>query len=173
MIEVVVEHRFERVSVERFVDVYYSDAFNRAVAPLAGMAERVPVLEEVQPDGRILRRVRMVPDVRLPGPVQKLLQGARVEYFERSLYDPQTHEAEYEIESEAGDHVQVKGKISFVDDGQGGVRRIIAGGVKVKAFGLGGLIERLIAREVESRYTRIQAFTQKWIDEHPEEPGSA
>lgn len=160
---VVVEHRFRGASVDRFVEVYFSPAYNEAVAPLANLQVRELVSERELAHGVIERRVRMVPSVNLPWAVKKLLRGAPVEYFEVSTYDPAAHQARYRVESGAGPLIKVWGTISFLPDADGCKRRI-EGDVEVNIPGLGRVIEKLITDELNKRYDRIQAFTQRYLD---------
>lgn len=162
--KVTVQHRFHGVDVERFVDAYYSADFNRAVAASASLKVRELTSTRTLDDGTIERRVRMVPDVELPAPVRALVAGD-IEFYEVSVYDPRTKSARYHVESAAGDAVVVRGDVRFEKTGDD-VLRTIDGEVVVKVFGLGGIIERLIASEVKGRYDRIQAFTQRWLDDH-------
>ena len=161
-----IAHHFTGVDVETFVRVYYSTAFNQQVAPLAGLASRVLLDERVNDDGTVQRRVRMRPDITLPGPVQKRLRGAPIEYDEISVYDPHTHRARYRIESAAGARVDVRGEIAFVGQ-DGGVTREINGTVEVRVLGLGRIVEGLIVRETRGRYDAIHAFTQAYLDAQP------
>jgi hypothetical protein len=160
---VTTEHRFKNVTVDRFVEVYYSKAFNHAVAPSAALKVRDLVHEESLASGRILRRVRMVPDIELPGPVAALVNGP-IEFFEVSEYDPTTKSAAYHVDSAARDRIVVQGAVTFEQAGDDVIRRI-DGDVHVKMFGVGNIIERLIANEVKGRYDRIQAFTQRYLDD--------
>lgn len=165
---VTIDQTFTGCSVEEFAAVYFSEDFNTAVAPIAGMKERTLEEMTVLDDGREVRRVKMVPSVNLPKPVQKLTGGADIVYYEVSTYDPKTKTVLYEIDSEAKDTIDVRGKISFLPD-NGGVRRLIEGTVKVSIFGLGGIIEKLIENEVKKGYDKIAAFMQTYIDAHIDE----
>jgi hypothetical protein len=167
---VTTEHRFKNVDVDRFVDVYYSREFNHAVAPSAALKVRDLVDEVTLDGGNIKRRVRMVPDITLPGPVARLVNGP-IEFFEVSEYDPKSKSAAYHVESAAEDRIVVRGQVTFTQDGDDVVRKI-AGEVHVKMLGVGGIIERLIAGEVRGRYDRIQAFTQQYLDDHAERPSA-
>lgn len=171
-----IDQRFARVTVERFAEIYLSEEFNLAVAPVSGLRSRRLVEEKVLADGRRERRVRMEPAVSLPSPVQKLVDtlargegvegGPVIRYDEVSVWDPVRSEVRFRIDSKANDRVSFEGTIRFIADGDG-VRRVIDGVVEVKApLGLGGLIERFIEAETQKGYQKIAAFLQRWIDEH-------
>lgn len=162
----VVDHVFHGTDVDRFAEVYFSEEFNEAVAPITGMKERRLVEERRDPDGKLHRRVRLAPDVSLPGPLQKLVGKEAITYDEVAVYDPAAREARYRIEHKAGDRLEVKGVVRFLPV-EGGVRRVIEGDVDVRVFGVGGLVERFIESEVKKGYEKIAAFLQRWLDEHP------
>ncbi len=157
-----IDQTFRGCTVEEFAAVYFSEDFNTAVAPHVGMKVRALESLEVLEDGKEVRRVKMVPSVNLPKPVQKLTGGADIVYYEVSTYDPQTQTVDYKIDSDANDTVDVRGRISFLPAGSG-TRRLIEGTVKVSIFGLGGIIEKLIENEVKKGYDKIGAFMQTYI----------
>lgn len=166
-----IDQRFARVTVERFAEVYLSEAFNEEVAPLSGLKSRRLVEEKFFDDGRRKRRVRMEPALSLPGPIQKIVDGiagssgASISYDEVSTYDPARHEIQFRIDSKANDRVRFEGTIRLVAEGDG-VRRVIDGVIEVKApLGLGSMIERFIESETQKGYVKIAAFLQRWLDE--------
>lgn len=161
-----IEHRFTGVDVDRFVEIYYSEAFNQSVAPISGMKERRLVEESTDGDGKIHRRVRLVPAVPIPAAFEKLIAGRAVTYDEVSVYDPKTKTARYRIDHKAGDRLRAEGTNTFVQDGPGAVKRIIDGEVEVRVFGVGALVERFIENEVKKGYDAIASFLQGWIDRH-------
>ncbi len=164
MRDVVVESTFQNVSVEEFVDVYFSEAVNTAAAKCLGLKEGSLVEKVEHGNGTVSRRVKMSPSLDLPKPIQKVLAGAPIEYFEVSIYDPKTQKIEYKMESGAGDVVKVHGTISFIKKGTGVVRRI-EGIVDVRIFGVGGLIERYIDKEIAKSYAKVAEVMQAAIDE--------
>lgn len=165
-----VDQHFKGVTVERFAEIYHSEAFNNAVAPVTGMRTRRLVEERVDEKGIRHRRVRMEPDTKLPAMIQKLADSiarSGITYDEVSAYDATQQLVHYRVDSKANDRVKAEGTIRFIAEGDG-VRRVIDGVIEVKApLGVGGVIERFIEAETVKGYNRIHAFLQKWIDEHP------
>lgn len=160
----VIDQEFRCESVERFRDVYFSEDFNDRVAREIGLKERRLVEEKALDDGRVLRRVRMVPSVQLPAALKKLIGDHEISYDEVSTFDPAKNELEYFIDSKAKDRVSVTGTIRFLPS-SGGVRRVIDCEVSAKVFGLGGVIERLIESEVKKGYEQIARIMQRYLDE--------
>jgi hypothetical protein len=171
-VKLYIDTKFARVDVDRFIGVYFSEAFNDAVAPVTNMKVRKLVEQTKDADGTLHRRVRMEPSVTLPGPIQKLadsLAGGKavITYDEVTTYDPKTKTARFFIDSKLKERAKVEGAIRFVPDGDG-VRRIIDGVVDVKApIGLGTIIERFIESETQKGYAKIATFLQRYLDETP------
>jgi len=171
-----ISQRFARVTLERFLDIYFSEDFNLAVAPISGLKTRTLVDEKVLEGGRRQRRVRMQPAVTLPAPITKIMgalpggRGAIVQYDEVSTFDPSRNEVTFRMEHAAQQHLRFEGTIRFSPEGDG-VRRTIDGLIEVRVpLGLGAVIERFIEAETQKGYARIEAFLQQWIDTHREAP---
>jgi Protein of unknown function (DUF2505) len=160
----VVEIVVRGIDYPTFRRVYYSAEFNDDVAQAAKLKERGQLEHVTLPDGRERRRVRVVPRVALPGPVQKILNGETISYEETTVFDPATRSATFSLESTAADAVQVTGVARFLEE-DGGVRLRFEGEAKVKVFGVGGLAERYIVGEVRSRYEIVARLMQQFVDE--------
>jgi hypothetical protein len=171
-VKLYVDTKFERVSLDRFIEIYFSEDFNLAVAPVSGLKTRKLVDEKRVDDGSRLRRVLIEPNVTLPGAIQKALdtiaggKGAAIRYDEVTDYDAKSKTAKYFIDSKINDRVKVAGMIKFVADGSG-ARRILDGVIEIKAPLIAGMIEKFIEAETQKGYAKIGSFLQKWIDEHP------
>lgn len=162
--ELVIDHTVRGTTLERYLEAYYSDEFNRAAMPLANLRDRQLLSRDVLDDGRIRRRSRLVPDVSLPRAVQALLGEDELAYFEMVEYDPAERTARFWVESDAGERVQVSGTVRFIVDGDS-VRRLFQGEVRVQIFGLGKIVERIIVSEAQKRYARVDAFLAEWLGE--------
>ncbi len=152
------------IDYPRFRQVYYSEEFNASVAEAVKLKERTQQEYVRLPDGKERRRVRVVPRAQLPASFQKLLNGRPLHYEETTVFDPTTRSATFDVESAAGDKVQVTGLAQFIEE-PGGMRVRFEGEARVKVFGLGALAERYIVSEVKGRYDVIQALLQQFIDD--------
>ena|ERR1700722_2347296 len=160
----VVEIVVRGIDYPSFRRVYYSEEFNSDVAQAVKLKERSQLEHVALPDGKERRRVRVVPRVSLPAAVQKLLNDETISYEEITIFDPATRSATFEVESSAGDKVQVTGVARFFEE-NGGVRLRFEGEAKVKVFGVGGFAERYIVGEVRSRYEVVARLMQKFVDD--------
>jgi hypothetical protein len=162
----VIDQSFRCSSRARFEEVYFSEEFNDAVAPVVGLKKRELVAKTTRDDGRVERRVRMEPTVQLPAAVKRLVGDKVITYDEVSVFDEAAHEVEYFVDHAVRDRVEVRGTIRFVDDGGGRVRRVIDGEVEAHVLGLSRVIEKLIQREVKRSYERIAEFMQRYLDDN-------
>jgi len=144
-------------------DIYFSPDFDTAIAKATDLLERKQRTRVQQPDGREEIRTTVVPNVALPRPVGKLLQGRAIRYDEVVLYDPAVRSADFSIRSLAGRSVQVNGTVRFMQEGSD-VRLRFDGEARIGLFGLGGMLERYLVSEVTSRYARAEAVLQRFID---------
>jgi len=160
----VVEIVTRGVDYSRFRRAYHSESFNQEVAVEANLIERSLQEHVKEPDGKERRRVRVVPRVNLPAVAQKLLDGRPVSYDEITVYDPATRTATFTIESAAGERLSVTGLARYIEK-PGGVHLRFEGDAEVKMFGVGGVIERYLVREVTARYELVQRLLQRFVDE--------
>lgn len=152
------------IDYPRFRQVYYSEEFNKEVAATVGLRERTQEEYVKLPDGKERRKVRVVPRASMPAAFEKLLNGRPLHYVETTVFDPTTRKATFDVESAAGEKVQVTGLAQFIEE-PGGMRLRFEGEAQVKVFGVGALAERYIVGEVKGRYEVIQRLLQKFIDD--------
>ena len=163
-LHIVVDQHFAHVTLERFMDAYFSEAFNDAVAPRMGVKSRKLVGDETTGDGRRHRRVRMMPAATLPGPLQMFASEAQLRYDEVSTYDAAAHELKFFIGSAACDQLKYVGTIRFQPDGDG-VRLRIDATLDVDApLGVGAIVEGLVQGGVRDGYGKMHDFMQSWLD---------
>ena len=159
-----VQIRTRGVDVSGWRDAYYSEGFSQLVVAETKVRERTVQERTIFPGGGERCRVRVVPDVALPGPVKKLVGEEEIAYTEISSFDPGSRCGQLEIDSPAGTDVRLAGAISYLLD-NGGVEMRFAGEVKVKVFAVGGLVERFIAGEVRKRYSALEPLLQRYVDQ--------
>jgi hypothetical protein len=152
------------VDYTRFRRVYNSEEFNREVAQAAKLKERSLVEHTKTADGKEHKRVRITPNIALPGPVQKLFPEGQFSYEEVTVLDPQSRTATYAIETTVGDKIQVTGLAKYIEE-SGAVRLRFEGEANVKMFGVGTMVEKYLIGEVKTRYELVQRLLQAFVDE--------
>lgn len=157
------EHTFTGISLADYEKLYFDEDFQVALCQAVKLARK---LDKREDDGKTLQRVVTVgPDREIPAPVAKVLGASRIEYAEHVDYTWGSFKGTWKtISSIMTDKVDARGTFSFRETPQG-VVRTMEGEVKVKIFGLGGVVEKFIGADIEKSYQQAAEFTQKWIDE--------
>jgi hypothetical protein len=157
-----VEHVFRGISLADYEALYLDEPFNIAVCKDVEL-DREVVKRELK--GKHLTRVvKCAPRREIPGPAAAIIGASKLEYTEYLEYDMGSNKGTWKtVSGILSDKIESAGTFSFAQKG-GGVARILEGEVKVKIFGLGGVVEKFIVSDVEKSYDKVATFTQKWID---------
>jgi hypothetical protein len=117
------------------------------------------------------RTLRIVPKMKLPAPVAKLI-GDSFAYEERGTLDRASNEWTWRMVQPANldpkskprkDAVTMHGTARIKTSGDGHCRRTDTFSIEAKIFGLGGLIESSIDKELERARTKEHAFFTRWL----------
>jgi hypothetical protein len=152
----------------RFSRVYFSEPFNRELVTAIDLKERTIRERTELPDGKLRLRVYIAPRVDLPAVIEKIVKGYTIGYEETTLYDPATGRAQSSVQTPGGDLLHVDAETHFTAVLEG-VRTHIEMQVKVKLFGVGGLVERFVCSETQKRYRLVEAALQRYIDENKDQ----
>ena len=157
-----VQHSFSNISMAEYEKLYFDEDFNTALCTAVKLA-RTLVSREVK-GGHISRVVTVGADREIPAFAAKLLGSNRIEYTEHLEYDFGSGRGTWKTKSSLlTDKVNCHGTIAFSESGSK-VTRVVDGDIKVKIFGVGGVVEKFIVADIEKSYDRAAAFTQDWID---------
>jgi hypothetical protein len=119
------------------------------------------------------RRLRIVPKLKLPAPVAKLI-GESFAYEEHGTLDRAKNEWTWRMVQPANldpkskprkDAVTMRGTVLVEPTGEGHCRRTDSFTVEAKIFGLGGLIESSIEKELQSGREKEYAFLARWVEQ--------
>jgi len=156
-------HTFKNITLEKYEELFFDEAFNEAMKPVAELKSR-EMLEKREENGKIIRKIRVVPSRNFPGPVKKLMGDGELSYMEDNSFDKVTHVLDWRSKTSVlTDKIKMSGQIIF-SQSPAGVQRRVTGEVSVSVFGLGGMVEKLIVDNIRETYDKIATFTQKWID---------
>lgn len=156
------EHTFRGITVADYEKLYFDEDFNVSLCKAVNLDRSVVKRDE---KGKHLSRaVKVSPrDREIPGPLVKVLGSSRIEYTEHVEYDFGTYKGTWKsVSSVMTDKVESSGVFRFEPAGDG-VKRVIEGDIKVKVFGVGGVIERFIVADIEKSYEQAADFTRRWI----------
>lgn len=130
-------------------------------------------IERRETDRTLHRRIRVEPDIQLPGPVQALVKkhlGDQAFYYEETREiptnpDPKRMVYTWEIHPPVlADKLKIAGEFIVEPIDANSCRRTLSGEVKVKLMGLGGIVEKFAASEIKKTYDTIPKVVQAWKD---------
>jgi hypothetical protein len=110
------------------------------------------------------RKVRVVPNVNLPGPLKKLV-GDSFGYEEHGTLDRAKNEWTWRMLPKK-EIIATRGKTRIEPAGDGQCRRNDEVIVEGKIFGLGGIIESTAEKEVRASSAKEHAFFLRWLSQH-------
>lgn len=124
-------------------------------------------VERSENGGKIHRRIQVVPDIQLPGAIRKVVDkqlGDRKLYYEE-LRDYVDGELEYTwkiVPPVMADRMDVGGKVVVEPIDEGSCKRILDGETKANVFGIGGMLEKFLVREMTNAYDLIPGVVKEW-----------
>ena len=123
--------------------------------------------------GEASRKLYIVPKLKLPAPVAKLI-GESFAYEEHGTLDRAKNEWTWRMVQPANldpkskprkDAVTMRGALRIEPSGQTQCRRTDTFTVEAKIFGLGGLIESTIEKELQGARDKEYAFFARWVEQ--------
>jgi uncharacterized protein DUF2505 len=110
------------------------------------------------------RKLRVSPNINLPGVVQKLV-GDTFSYEEHGTLDRAKNEWSWRMVPKK-ELVATRGKVRIEPMGDGQCRRNDEVIVEGKIFGLGGVIESTAEKEIRASWDKERAFLTRWLEQH-------
>jgi hypothetical protein len=121
--------------------------------------------------GETSRKLRIVPKMKLPAPVARLI-GDSFAYEDHGTLDRAKNEWTWRMVQPANldptskprkDVVTMHGTVHVEAAGDGRCRRTDDFSIEAKLFGLGGLIESSIEKELQTARAKEYAFLARWV----------
>lgn len=172
-------HAVHRIPLgaERFWAVLHSAPYEAAVAEALGL-RRYRELERREDAHETYRRLEM--EAELPEPLRGLLAripgGAGAAGLARSVEEQWRSRRERRVRwrttpAYLSGRVRLEGEVRVEPVDADHCDRILEGVVEVRAFGVGGLVERALVAAIESTYARSAEVARRFRE--PSSPGSA
>lgn len=161
-----IEHTFE-CSEESFWKLFLNDDYNKAMFCDYMKFPRWQVTQLQEEGNEVRRTVEVEPYVAdLPAAIKKVV-GDNVRYREEGKLDKQKNRySVHTIPARLADKLRVEGEQYTEPLGEGQCRRIFTAEITVKIFGIGGLMEKRIAADLQRSYDLGAKFTHRYIKEH-------
>jgi hypothetical protein len=156
-----VEHTFAKIGIADYEKLYFDEEFNAALC-VAVKLNRTLMKRDLAA-GNFTRIARIGPEREIPAPVAKIIGASRLEYTEYVDYKWGSNKGSWRTESAIlTDKIESAGHFGWEKRGDG-VMRWVDGEIKVKIFGLGGVVERFIVADIEKSYDQAAEFTKSYI----------
>jgi hypothetical protein len=161
-----VKHAIDTDEETFWEKIFFDEPFNRELCLGHLGFEVFQVLEmKREPDGVITRRIRNQPPAEIPAAVKKAL-GDSTSFVEEGRFDPAARRWRFRvIPAVAPDRIRTHGQLWVEPRGDRSVERVVEVETTVKVFGLGRVVEELIARQTRESYEQAALFTNRWIRE--------
>ncbi len=144
----------------------FDDEYNRALDRELELTEH-RILSERQDGPRRVVRARITPKRDVPPAVRKWMKNATLAYEEERVFDPERSRLDWQaFYGLLGERFTCAGYVSVEAVGSDACRRILDGDVRVRVLGLGRLIEKGIATDVQRTYDQSAVFIRRWMRDH-------
>jgi hypothetical protein len=157
-----IEHVFD-ATPERYLEVIDAPDFPARLCERLELRER-SLLERSEHADHTFVRWRVVPAAELPAALDKALGGKGLAYVEEERRPKQTpfhREWTVVVDALSRERFRCTGTFDLERVGASQVRRTLRGSVDVKAFGVGGIIERHIAKGIIESYEKTSAMLRE------------
>jgi len=164
MTKFTIRHTFD-IGVDEFWEkIFFDDEFNRRLYLDTLQFKDWKVLEKTDKGGGVIeRRVHCEPKSDAPAVVKKLV-GDSMAYVEKGRFDPSSKRWKWEIiPSKLADKMKIAGEFWLESRGDKRSERFTDVDLQVKIFGVGGVVEGFVEKQVKDSYDIAARFTNKWI----------
>lgn len=159
-------HEFD-CDLDRFWKIFFDEAVTKATYAHLGFP-KWELVDTKDTDKEIVRKVKAVPKLDLPGPVAKVL-GDGFGYSEEGRFDKEKKEYKFVITpTTLADKLKNEGKVrAEAIDGGKRTKRIVDVTIEAKVFGVGGMIEKATEKGTRDGWTEGAKFLNDWIKKNP------
>jgi hypothetical protein len=150
-------------SPEVFWKLYFDPAFTEALLREAIKVDDFKIVKLEETDQEIVRVTTGKPRISAPAAVQKMI-GNNFSYTEEARFDRKTQTLRWKISlSTFTDKTRNEGVMRLEPIGTDRVRRIADAEVEAKIFGMGGMMESGMEKQMTEGWAEGAAFTNRWI----------
>ncbi|EYF07564.1 DUF2505 domain-containing protein [Chondromyces apiculatus] len=148
---------------ETFWKVFFDKTFNEELFKNQLGFPRYDIVEQRETDQEVFRKVVGQPKMELPGPVAKLI-GPGFSYIEEGRLNRSTKVWSWKMTpSTMADKLRQEGTMRIEPVGDKKVRRVTEMTIEAKVFGVGGLIESTVEKQLREGWDHSAQFMNRWI----------
>jgi hypothetical protein len=150
-----------------FWKLYFDPEFTAAVVREAIKVDDFKILKFEENEREIVRVTTGRPRLNAPAAIQKVI-GDNFSYTEEVHFDRKSETLRWQIRlSSFTEKTRNEGTLRVESLAPDRIRRIADAEVEAKIFGMGGIMESAMEKQMMEGWTAGAAFTNKWIADHP------
>lgn len=164
--EVTVQHIFDIDPSAYWGELFFDPGYQCSLH-MEGLGCPMARIEELveEASGEIRQRIRIEPNVPLPGPLRQVL-GDRVTYVEDGVFDPVEELYSFAIiPSTLRDRCTILGRLWIKPLPDDRVERFCTLSVQVNVRGFGKILEKFIAKSYKSNIDTAAEYTTRYLAE--------
>lgn len=153
--------------LERFWKIFFDEDVTKQTYVRLGFP-KWELVDQKETDTEIIRTVKAIPKLDLPGPAQKLL-GEGFGYTEEGRFDKAKKIYKFVIKpSTLADKLKNEGTVrAEAIDGGKRTKRIVDLVIEAKIFGVGGMLEKATEKGNREGWTEGAKFINEWLKKNP------
>ncbi len=156
-------HTFPCTSAE-FWAMYFDPGYNAMVNARLDLAECREISRQ-ESESEVRTRMRIVPKREMPAPLRRAVPSLTAAYEEeRTFYKTEGRLLWKVIPDFRPDALTCEGTYQVKDLADGTCLRVLAGSITVRIFGIGTLVEKTVAGDVERSYALAAEVGREWLE---------
>ena len=153
-------------SAEAFWKLYFDPEFTAALITQAVKVDDFKILKFAETDREIHRISTGRPRINAPAAIQKVI-GDNFSYTDEVRFDKSTQTLRWQIRlSTFTDKTRNEGVLRVEPIGPDRIRRIADAEVEARIFGMGGIMESGMEKQMQEGWGAGAEFTNRWIASH-------
>lgn len=153
-------------SAEAFWKLYFDPEFTAALITQAVKVDDFKILKFAETDREIHRISTGRPRINAPAAIQKVI-GDNFSYTDEVRFDKSTQILRWQIRlSTFTDKTRNEGVLRVEPIGPDRIRRIADAEVEARIFGMGGIMESGMEKQMQEGWGAGAEFTNRWIASH-------
>ena len=153
-------------SAEAFWKLYFDPEFTTALITQAIKVDDFKILKFTETDREIHRVSTGRPRINAPAAIQKVI-GDNFSYTDEVRFDKSTQILRWQIRlSTFTDKTRNEGVLRVEPIGPDRIRRIADAEVEARIFGMGGIMESGMEKQMHEGWNAGAEFTNRWIASH-------
>jgi hypothetical protein len=150
-----------------FWRLYFDPEFTASLVRDAIKVDDFKILKFEESEREIHRLTTGRPRINAPAAIQKVI-GDNFSYTEEVWFDRTSETLRWQIRlSTFTEKTRNEGTLRVESLGPDRIRRIADAEVEARIFGMGGLMESGMEKQMQEGWNAGAAFTNKWLAEHP------